>query len=93
METNFTPGPWVCLVDDDRILATTSGITIAKTIVLRSGADAYNAALIAASPDLYAAVAARVKLRDAMKKGHVDAYYDSIVMNMENSALKKARGE
>lgn len=99
METKFTPGPWVIQkerLDDEMGIANgdfeitlEDGTETRGYIALVNGYnESNNAALIAAAPDLYAA------LEQLLSECHSDKVcigYAGIDMAID--ALKKARGE
>lgn len=90
-ETKFTPGAWYVnggeLIGDSTILA---------TLCWHSGRDIENEAdanLIAAAPDLYAALAAMIADAERCGIGDLADQMDADVVAKARAALARARGE
>ncbi len=107
-ETRFTPGPWRLDAEEVATVLGPDGFMTADCLILsvRKGAPTdkrcrANAHLIAAAPDLYAAVKAAVEAYDEMVASLGDddtsepapGSLDSPDITLARAALAKARGE
>lgn len=92
MSEKFTPGPWVA--NGDKI-ETTSAIFRARIATIDDGGvienPEANAKLIAASPDLYAALLKIVEHDEYMIEQGIMRHF--IELERAQDALRKARGE
>lgn len=95
METKFTPGPWRIdgpdCFGDFNILHDGDSLAVAAVVSNMRYADeiAGNAHLIAAAPELYAALADMTELLERVGDSRKDAPF----IDAANAALAKARGE
>lgn len=87
-ETKFTPGPWgFCFqsVDPEWAIVSTAGGSVIANVNADCRQNA-NAALIAAAPDMYAAIQEYLRFYDAYD-GSADSY---VAMNDAVEALRAA---
>lgn len=105
--TKWTPGPWEASntehgiqrsLEDSVIVAVGTGFVVARTSMRhKGGAEDANAHLIAASPDLAAALEALVNLIDSshIVRGHADVEDEQSLdaYTKARAALARARGD
>jgi hypothetical protein len=92
MEAKHTPGPWEVITDVDRFEIDSRTRCVAVTRDNRSD-DAANAALIAAAPDMYEALAALVAAFDSRETDPAWQMRPSTVAAWKASAAAIAKAE
>ena len=86
----FTPGPWEarCRTGVDYVISSRDGCVVATTYWRENKEERYNAALIAAAPEMYEMLAEILTSEKAQGTPFM-AYYERAITNL----LAKARGE
>lgn len=95
MKNGHTPGPWIVgpeIIDSDEspdyLRVTTKDCDIASRILLEA-----DARLIAAAPDLLAALVEMLDLREAALRSEVTERHAADIVKDAIAAIAKARGE
>jgi hypothetical protein len=94
MTAKFTPGPWDIIEDSDGHRIRKGRYILGRTY--ENADDAANASLIAAAPELYAALVAVLEWAAPIagdNQNDVAAQKEIGAIDLANAALAKARGE
>lgn len=90
MSAKHTPGPWAVYGEAGQHVRTEAGLSEFRVYKIGHQADA---ALIAAAPDLLAALKhAETALYDAMHAGNLSSEYAGGAIKVVNAAIEKAEG-
>lgn len=96
MSTHYTPGPWATTANGFNVVSTTAKVHVCATKLREDAEQKANALLIAAAPDMLAALVEYDASMTAYwgEPEAVEAKYDDAIRcwNATRAAIAKARG-